>query len=269
MTTVGDFLKEATKTLATAGIGSARLDVMILLEDIIEKNRAYLLAHPEHALTTSQTAALHKKITQRIKHVPMAYIRGTAPFYGRMFTVNEQVLVPRPETEAIIDMLKALPLGAAPRIADIGSGCGCIGITAKLELPAAAVWLYDIDFAALVVAKTNAHNLKAVVHATQADLLKDVDGTFDVIAANLPYVPTTLGVNEAAKHEPDLALFAGPDGLDAYRDFWKQLGGRSQKPTYILTESLILQHTKMVALAGLAGYKLSGTDHLIQQFTLG
>ncbi|HEV7454307.1 MAG TPA: HemK/PrmC family methyltransferase [Candidatus Saccharimonadales bacterium] len=269
MTTIGDFLKEATKTLTAAGIGSARLDVMILLEDTIGHNRAYLLAHPEHALTAEQTRTLHKKITQRTKHVPLAYIRGSAPFYGRTFMVNEQVLVPRPETEAMIDMLRALPLGTIPRIADIGTGSGCIGITAKLELPAADVWLYDIDFAALVVAKTNAHNLQAIVHTAQTDLLAAVAEAFDVIATNLPYVPTTLGVNRAAKHEPELALFAGSDGLDAYRAFWRQLGERGQKPTYVLTESLILQHTKMAALAGLAGYALTGTNHLIQQFTLG
>jgi release factor glutamine methyltransferase len=269
MTTVGNFLQEAAATLAAAGVDSARLDVLILLEDTVGRNRASLLAHPEHPLTAQQINILHTKITQRLKHVPLAYIRGSAPFYGRMFTVNEQVLVPRPETEAMIGMLKALPLGAAPCIADIGTGSGCIGITAKLELPAADVWLYDIDFAALVVAKTNAHNLKAAIHATQSDLLKGVAGEFTAIAANLPYVPTMLGVNRAAKHEPELALFAGSDGLDAYRAFWKQLGGRSQKPTYILAESLILQHTRMVALAALAGYKLTGTDHLIQQFILG
>jgi release factor glutamine methyltransferase len=268
MTQAGDFLAEATKTLRTAGIDSARLDVMILLEDAIGRNRAYLLAHPEHPLTAGQTDTLHTQVRRRAQHLPLAYIRGTAPFYGRMFTVNEQVLVPRPETEAMIDMLKALPLGKAPRIADIGTGSGCIGITAKLELPAANVWLYDIDFAALLVAKSNAHDLHAAVHTAQADLLQDVTEPFDLIATNLPYVPTTLAINEAAKHEPELALFAGSDGLDAYRAFWQQLGARSQKPTYVLTESLIIQHAKLAALASLAGYKLTGTDHLVQQFTL-
>jgi release factor glutamine methyltransferase len=266
MTQVGEALTHATKTLKESGIASARLDSLILIEDISGRDRAYLLAHPEHVLTAVQTAELHKKIIRRTRHVPLAYIRGTAPFYGRMFSVNEHVLVPRPETEAMVELLKRLPL-ASPRIADIGTGSGCIGITAALELPGAEVWLYDIDFTALVVAKTNAHLLGATVHTAQADMLQGLNGAFDVLLANLPYVPTALPVSESIKHEPEIALFAGADGLDAYRIFWQQAAALARKPAYILTESLAIQHAKNAALAKVAGYALTQTDHLIQVFS--
>jgi release factor glutamine methyltransferase len=267
MTDVGDALANATSTLKQAGIGSARLDALILIEDVTGRDRAYLLAHPEHKLTAAEAAELDKKITRRTTHVPIAYIRGSAPFYGRMFSVNEHVLVPRPETEGMIELLKQLPL-TAPRIADIGTGSGCIGITAALELPQGAdVWLYDIDFATLVVAKTNAHLLSAPVHATQADMLEGLGGPFDALLANLPYVPTTLPVSESIMHEPELALFAGSDGLDAYRVFWQQVSALAHRPAYILTESLVIQHAKNAALAKVAGYALIHTDHLIQLFT--
>lgn len=266
MTNVGDVLTEATKTLKAAGIASARLDSLILIEDITGRDRTYLLAHPEHALSDAETTELHKKITRRTKHVPIAYIRGSAPFYGRMFYVNEHVLVPRPETETIIEILKHLPL-KAPRIADIGTGSGCIGITAALELPNADVWLYDIDFAALVVAKTNAHLLGATVHTAQTDMLAGLHGAFDVLLANLPYVPTALTRSESIKHEPEIALFGGEDGLNAYRTFWEQAAILAPYPRYILTESLAIQHAKNARLAKAGGYTLTQTDHLIQVFT--
>jgi release factor glutamine methyltransferase len=269
MTSVGDFLKSTTDTLKQAGVASARLDTIILLEDTLRRDRAYLLAHPEQELTSIHITELRKKVIQRTQHIPLAYIRGSAPFYGRTFTVNEHVLVPRPETETLIDLLKALPLSGKPRIADIGTGSGCIGITAALELPDAEVWLYDIDFLALLVAKTNAHDLRAHVHTIQADLLEGPEGAFDVIVANLPYVPTTLGVNADAQHEPTLALFAGTDGLDVYRRFWQQVAVLPQPPMYILIESLMMQHAKLAALASPAGYRLTATNHLIQQFERG
>ncbi|HSX17203.1 MAG TPA: HemK/PrmC family methyltransferase [Patescibacteria group bacterium] len=266
--TVDQFLAQNTSKLLTADITSARLDCLILLEDEIGRNRAYLLAHPEHELTAAQTSELHKKITQRATHLPLAYIRGRVMFYGRRFTVNQHVLVPRPETETMIDMLKNLPLRGPVRIADIGTGSGCIGITAALELPTAQVHIYDIDKAALAVAIDNARELKAPVHATLADMLTGVPETFDIILTNLPYVPSAYPINDAARHEPEIALFAGDDGLDAYRMFWEQLASWEHKPSFVLTESLGLQHGKLASLAQTAGYTPTAVQDLIQLFEL-
>ncbi len=266
--TIGEFLAQATRTLQQAGIESARLDTLILLEDALKLDRALLLAHPADEIDALTGVELHKKIMQRITHLPLAYIRGTAPFYGRDFAVNKNVLVPRPETEAMIELLKGLSLPASARIADIGTGSGCIGITAALELPQTVVRLYDIDPQALHIAAKNARALGATITLSQSDLLDTVQAA-DVLLANLPYVPDNYPINPAASHEPGLALFAGQDGLELYRRFWKQLSAHTAKPACVLTEALLSQHQDMRTLGRAAGYRLAKTEGLIQQFECG
>lgn len=261
--TVGEFLKQATDLLAKAEVESARLDVLVLLEDTLDKNRANLLAHPEIELSPVQIAKLNSFIAQRQTHVPLAYIRGKAAFYGRDFVVNEHVLVPRPETESLIELAKALPI-SAPRIADIGCGSGCMAITAALEIPGAAVFAYDIDPEVLNVARLNVQRLKANVQLAQSDLLKNITEQFDVILANLPYVPDEYPINQAAGFEPQLALFAGTDGLDLYRIMFGQLHDRTV--SFVITEALIEQHSALADIAAAAGYRLETTDGLAQLF---
>jgi release factor glutamine methyltransferase len=268
MTTVQDLLQTATKRLADAGITTARLDTLVLLEDVLGVDRALLLAHPERPIPKPQQDLLNTFITQRSTHKPLAYIRGRAPFFGRYFTVNEHVLVPRPESETIIEILLEGNLSERPHIADIGTGSGCLGITAALELPNADVDLIDIDRDALAVARANARSLGAHVRFRQQDLLSSTDTpAYDVLLANLPYVPDAYPINMAARHEPALALFAGDDGMECYRKFWRQLSGYGGKiPDYVLTESLDEQHAPMAALAGGAGYAVIDSRGLIQHF---
>lgn len=264
--TIGEFLAHNTKHLQNAGIDTARLDVLVLLEDVLERGRANLLAHPEDPVPASKLAILNNYITQREDHVPLAYIRGKAAFYGRDFVVNEHVLVPRPETESMIEIAKKLDL-KAPRIIDVGTGSGCIGITAAIELPSAEVTLLDVDENALAVATQNARRLRgAVVHAVKGNLLANYDQPIDLVLANLPYVPEDYPINKAAGKEPALALFAGKDGLDLYRELWGQIAARDDKPTYILTEALISQHKPLTVMAKAAGYNLVQTDGLVQLF---
>lgn len=268
------WLRAATRKLKNAGIDSARLDCLLLLEDELGLDRASILAHQDNKIPQLTEVALNTKIAQRAKHRPLAYLRGKVQFYGREFLVDERVLVPRPETEAMIDLLKAtkfslqstLPL----RLIDLGSGSGCIGITAALELPGAKVELWDIDPRTHVVALSNAklHGVKPAFKP--ADLLrKPPIGHVDAILANLPYVPDSHPINEAAKHEPKLALFAGPDGLNLYRRFWQQTGSLAEPPLYIFTESMANQHRTLASLAKAAGYKLEATTGLIQKFKRG
>lgn len=267
--TVQEFLNQAVTTLQGADIVTARLDSLVLLEDTLDTDRAHLLAHPEMVLNDEQLAHLNAQVTRRATHTPLAYIRGHAAFYGRDFMVNEHVLVPRPETEAIITLLKGLPLSNTPHIADIGAGSGCIGITAALELPESTVDLYDIDEKALEVARKNATRLKARnIQTYQADLLADIQEPHDIILANLPYVPESYPINQAATFEPRLALFSGADGLDHYRSFWLQISNGTQHPQFILTESLPSQHHVLALLARNAGYVLEQTDDFIQLFSL-
>jgi release factor glutamine methyltransferase len=264
--TVGQFLTTAMQALVEAEVESARLDVLVLLEDTLDKNRASLLAHPEIQLSPGQLSKLNNYITQRKKHVPLAYIRGRSEFYGRTFMVDEHVLVPRPETESMITLLKKIPLDGTPRIVDIGCGSGCIAVTAALELPSAKVVACDISPEALQVARKNAQQLKAAVQFAEADLLGTQAEHFDVVLANLPYVPTDYPINTAATFEPKLALFAGNDGLDLYRRLFVQL--RGSKAHYVICESLEPQHKPLAAIAKTAGYMLEQTDGLTQLFVV-
>lgn len=266
--TIGEYLKQSAATLANAHINSARLDCLILLEDALLQDRAQLLAHLEYELQGSVVEKLNTKIAQRASHVPLAYIRGKAPFYGREFIVNRSVLVPRPESEAMIALLKKLPLPSRPRIVDIGTGSGCLGITAALECGAQVVDLYDLDVGALETAKQNATKHQVQANYVQSDLLEHYAGQHDVLLANLPYVPTGYPVNKAASHEPKLALFAGEDGLDLYRHFWHQLKMLDVKPQFVITESLASQHDSIRSLALAAGCHLKDTDGLAQSFAL-
>lgn len=264
--TVGEFLRAATKELQAAGIPSARLDCLLALEDETGHPRAWLLAHPEMILSEDAIASLNNFVTQRSDHLPMSYYRGHSEFYGRSFVVNKYVLVPRPETESMIDLLKASSLPAQPKIADIGTGSGCIGITAALEIPKAKVFLYDIDSSALHVAQQNAKAYGVHVQTGQQNLLDIEDESFDVILANLPYVPEQYPINRAATHEPPTALFSGGDGLGHYRILWQQVSKRSQQPTLLLTESLPSQHNELAELARTARYQLVATQGYVQKF---
>ncbi len=263
--TVDSWLTRATARLSDAGIATARLDCLILLEDILGKDRAIILAHPEDTISAGKLARLNKEIVQRAEHLPLAYIRGKAAFFGREFSINRHVLVPRPETETMVELLLKLPLPAAPRIADIGTGTGCIGITAKLELPKADVSLYDIDPHALKLAAKNARQLKAAVSCTTTDLL-GAKPVVDVVLANLPYVPERYLINQAAEHEPKHAIFGGKDGLNMYRRFWAQLSALDHAPLFVLTEALPTQHDEMQKLAKDAGYQLREAQDFIQVF---
>jgi release factor glutamine methyltransferase len=237
----------------------------VLLEDVLESDRAIILAHPERTIPTAKIAKLNTLVAQRAQHVPLAYIRGKAPFFGREFIVNPHVLIPRPETEIMLELLKKLPMPTAPLVADVGTGSGCIGITAALELPGARVSLYDLDPLALNVAAQNAQQLHAEVTCMQSDVLTNLTRA-DVITANLPYVPNDYGINRAAGHEPERAIFGGKDGLSVYRRFWLQAGALAHTPHFILTESLPEQHAAMRELAKKAGYNQLKAENFIQVF---
>jgi len=270
--TVGEFLNEATATLKQAGVESPRLDTLILLEDALKEDRAVILAYLENELPEPTLTDLRNKIKARAQQIPLAYIRGHAPFYGREFFVTEHVLVPRPETEAMITLLVTHAPKHVQHIADIGSGSGCLGITAALELQEAGhakphTHLYDTSESALEVAAHNIerHRLEhACIH--QRDLLHDIIEHPDVILANLPYVPEHLEINAGAKHEPAEAIFSGADGLDHYKRFWREAGELAHQPQLIITESLPSQHHVNAELARAAGFYLTDSEGFAQAF---
>lgn len=265
---ISAWLAETMVTLRNAGVDSPRRDALVLLEDTLGKDRAWVLAHPEHKLNSDQLKSVNALIDRRIKREPLAYIRGKAWFYGRFFEVNMNVLIPRPESEDFIDLLKEIK---PKTVVEIGTGSGCLAVTAALELPGAKIIATDIDDAAIKIAQTNAVNHKVVVKLLQGSLLepiRDMKFAGYVMIANLPYVPRRLVTSPEINKEPVNALFSGKDGLDHYRQFWQQVSGTEFKPEYILTESLETQHKDVEELANQSGYELVKKTTLVQVFRL-
>lgn len=270
-----NWLPAAEKRLQAAGIGTARLDVLVLLEDTTGKDRSWLLAHPDFELTASQTDVLKNVLNRRARHEPLAYIRGKIEFYGREYVLTPAVLQPRPESETMIDLLKQLPIfakeghqkGAGIRLADVGTGSGALGITAQLELPELSVDLLEIDEEALNVAKSNVDKFTLSINTIRSDLLGDSDENYDILLCNLPYVPDDFRINQAAAREPKIAIFGGPDGLDIYKRLFKQIQKNHDRPLYILSESLPPQHEALISIAKSAGYRQAKTDDFIQVFS--
>jgi len=288
MTYLAQSLNAATKTLEQAYIPTARLDSMVLLEDVTGKDRAWLLAHPELILQGVTLQKYNSFIERRAKHEPLAYIRGKSEFYGREFLVTPSTLQPRPETETMITLLKSLlqhditvsALRARKYkkdvlIVDVGTGSGCLAITAKIEWPEIEVYATEINEDALKIAKKNATKLGADVKFYQGNLLEPIyvlRPPLFALLCNLPYVPDSHPINKAAKQEPKIAIFGGEDGLDLYRDLFKQVQSEERRaksevrPSYILTESLPFQHTELAKIAKQQGYKLVQTEDFIQVF---
>ena len=188
-------------------------DVDLLLSDLLGKSLSYLYAHGELMVDPAQ---LDARLARRYAGVPLQYIRGHAEFYSRDFVVDERVLIPRPETELLVEeALKRAPENG--RVIDVGTGSGCIAITIERERPDLRVLSVDRSVAALAVAHVNRTRLQSKVELAASDLFGSVCGTFDLIASNPPYVPfgeyEQLDV-EVRIHEPRMALTPGPSGME-------------------------------------------------------
>ncbi len=268
--TVGELLKVGTGKLHDYGIATARLDCLVLLEDILNTNRTQILAHPERELSHEQQNTFNSWIKRRSAQEPLSYIRKKTEFYGYEFYIDHHVLEPRPESETIIDLLKALPSKPNTIIADIGTGSGALAITAEIVLPQAAIFASDVDISCLRVAKKNAKLLNASINFLHGNLLEPFVQkpiSPDILLCNLPYVPDNFQINPAAMREPRLAIFGGHDGLDIYRQLFDQIQRLSTKPAYILTESLPPQHGELTKIAQNTGYVLQYEEDFIQLFT--
>jgi release factor glutamine methyltransferase len=214
---------------------TAARDAELLLLHTLGIVRVTLLAHPDRELTAEQHALFQANIGRRLQQEPIQYITGQQEFYGLMLKVSPAVLIPRPETEHLVEaVLKLQPTDKAVKIADIGTGSGAIAIALAVHLPHAQITALDLSAEALTVAVANArrHGVADRIHFVQSDLLsalvRDEAGSgesFDAIVSNPPYVPEsdrdTLHP-QVRDHEPAAALFAGADGLDLYRSLIPQ-----------------------------------------------
>ncbi len=190
-------------------------DVDLLLADCLDQPQSWLLAHGEEDIDPHAVRCFRDRIKRRFGGEPIQYIRSRAEFYGREFMVDPRVLIPRPETELLVEsvLLRAPRDG---RILDVGTGSGCIAITLKLERHDLRVTGTDLSIEAISVARSNATALGAPVTFACSDLLAGINGPFDVVVSNPPYVPSidlSSLQTEVRDHEPQLALTSGPDGL--------------------------------------------------------
>lgn len=273
--TISSWLKERTATLSRAGVATARLDCLVLLERVLQKDRAWIAAHDDEPIDDSLIKRLDTFVAQRVARTPLAYIVGSKEFYGRDFFVTEDVLIPRPESEAMIELLldfaASQPSPDINTIIDIGTGSGCLAITAKLALPDVHVTGIDISEAALRVAQKNARGHKAQIQWRHLNLLADGLPAMPktrpyVVLANLPYVPNGLITSTEITKEPEIALFSGEDGLDHYRALGAALKEAYKKPFAVITESLTSQHVTLAEILADAGYQLQATNTLAQLF---
>ncbi len=241
----------------------ARLDAETLLLHALNKNRAWLLAHWSDIPETPVAAAFQASITRRQSGSPIQYITGHAEFFGLPFAVTPAVLIPRPETEHLVEeVLRLAAHWPNPRIADIGTGSGAIAIALAHTLPNAHIAATDLSPSALKVAQQNARSNQVEDHITflHGDLLAPLSGRqFEIIASNPPYIPTpdlaTLAV-EVRDHEPHSALFAGPDGLEIYQRLIPAARAFLAPGGWLLLEIGYNQQPAIEALLQHSGYQL-------------
>lgn len=255
--TIGRILKWTEQYFKEKGIESPRLDAEVLLSHILGRERIYLYVHFDEPLEPAELARYREAIKQRVQRVPVAYIIGEKEFMGLTFKVTEDTLVPRPDTEilvqAAIERLRAR--GDAPRFADIGTGTGAICLSVLHFLPKAQADTVDISPAARAVAEENAAALDASDRVTfhTGDLLAPLAGQcYDAILSNPPYIPDgdiAALAPEVRLKEPHTALAGGKDGLDFYRRLMADAPALLKDGGFLAVEVGIHQAAPVAALA--------------------
>lgn len=221
LVTVGELIDEAAAILPSGpGLPNPRREARWLLGHVLGRAESSLLAHCEAQVSPADAGRYRDWVQRRARGEPAHYIVGLCPFCQRDFEVTPAVLIPRPETEMLVARALELTLPPGPMILDLGTGSGCVAITLALELPGATVVASDLSLSAGAVARRNASRHGARILMTSGDLGGHFSGGFDLVVANLPYVP--IGVlptlpREILAFEPHVALNGGPDGTALVR----------------------------------------------------
>lgn len=261
--TVAETIGQATSALHRAELGTPRLDAEVLLAHALGISRPALLARLHDPLPATARTAFVELVNRRLHHEPVAYLTGHKEFYGLDFLVDHRVLIPRPETELLVERAIAIRntqyamQHSQPYIADVGTGSGCIAVVLATHLPQARIYATDVSPEALEAARINVerHTVRERVHLTRSHLLDDLepDLRFDIIVANLPYVAESEwaqlppGVRD---YEPvERALAAGPDGLNLIRRLLAQAPARLRRGGAVLLEIGAEQGAAVSALA--------------------
>jgi release factor glutamine methyltransferase len=215
-TRVRDALDSALIALTASGVGNPRLDAEVLLAAAMGVDRAALISDPGRGVEPEAARRFQEYARRRVQREPVAYILGRKGFRRLELEVDARVLIPRPETEHVVEAALDLPQGA--RVVDVGTGSGAIALALADERPDLRVVATDISADALAVARANAERLGLSIEFVEGDLLEGVPGPIDAVVANPPYVQSGSRLApEIGKHEPAVALYGGDDGLDIYR----------------------------------------------------
>jgi release factor glutamine methyltransferase len=251
--TIQRWLDRTTKHFRQQNITTAWLDSLLILEHFSGKSREWLLAHANESitglLTLAQLEDLVKAIARRANREPLAYITGQKEFYGYTFKVNHHVLIPRPESENIIELIQSLGPTSGKCMVDVGTGCGALAIAAKLTYPRLSVSAIDVSKEALAVAQENAKIHNVEIDFLESNLLDELRQRQDIIVANLPYVPPDYKVDKEVEYEPMNAVFTESGGLRLIEDLIKQAAKHLKPGGYILIESLPSQMRRIIRIA--------------------
>lgn len=269
-TTIKDWVISATASLAGAGIGSAKLDAELIISHTLNMSRTYIHMYGDEEIDPRWLEIADARLQLRLERVPLAYIVGHKEFYGRSFLVSPSVLIPRSESEALINLLrKYFPDNLKkPKLVDVGTGSGCLGITAKLEFPQLDVTLLDIDRHALNIARRNAERLEADVSIAESDLLSDYPAPADIVIANLPYVDPSWQRSSETDHEPSVALFAKDGGLNLIKKLISQMQTHAKQGSLLLIEADTRQHNDIVQTATDSSFQHLESEGLALAFSL-
>lgn len=255
MPKLNDILHASEEAFAAEQIPTPRLDAEVLLAHALHVDRSWLHAHDEAEISAKQAQIVQGFVERRIGREPVAYITGIKEFYGREFIVTTDVLIPRPETEDLVE-LALTDKAPLRKVIDVGSGSGCIGVTLKLERPGWDVTLVDSSKPALDVAARNAKKLGAAVSTMESNLLGSFseESSYDIIVANLPYVDQSWKTSPETAHEPALALYAKDNGLALIFKLIQQSQVALCHSGYLLLEADPEQHQAIIHFASKNGF---------------
>lgn len=271
---IADVVREGAEILQSSGLGQTRREAGDLLQHVLGRDRTFILAHPEQLVTNEQLQSFRNLLLRRASGEPLQYVIGHQPFFGLDFEVAKGVLIPRPETELLVEtalsFLKDIP--TSPSICDVGTGSGCIAITLLHGCPTARAVAIDISPAALEIANRNArrHDVAERLTFVEGDCFSSLSAgkdSFDLIVSNPPYVSETelSGLQrEVRDHEPREALAGGPDGLDIVRRLLTESGAFLKTGGHLLIEIGFSQGEAVKALVDERIWQLHGIHSDLQ-----